>query len=74
MDFKDETSFRGMIHYNWFINNWFLINYHLQVRLHICMFRLHAENERKTSKETTILFKTTNYRIFFTVGLLTEER
>ena len=38
------------------------------------MFRLHAEKERKISKERTILFKTPNYRIFFTVGLLTEER
>ena len=22
MDFKDETSFRGMIHYNWFLINY----------------------------------------------------
>lgn len=42
MDFKDETSFRGMIHYNWFINNWFLINY----VCFVCMRKM-KEKDRK---------------------------
>ena len=75
MDFKDETSFRGMIHYNWFINNWFLINYQVFAGTSSHLYVSFACGKRKkTSRERTILLKTPNYRMFFTVGLLTEER
>ena len=62
MDFKDETSFRGMIHYNWFINNWFLINYqvfagtssHLYVSFACGKRKKNIERENNSLKDSKL--------------------